>query len=188
MRFEEKSAALLSAFDPGRSFRFIDGIAYLHPGAFSNTESDGNTSKQSTFEKGEFLSFLDSSFTQLRNSTCSKLLIDLRGNPGGDNSFSDALLAYFARSPFAFCSRFSVKTSALTKSFWKEVRDTTLSELKTKILQQPDGSIFDIAIKKVPPYADALQFKGKVYVLIDRYSYSNAVTTAATIQDYKWGY
>lgn len=187
MSFEEKSAALPSVFDPGRSFRLMGNVAYLHPGAFSNANSDGNTSEQKTFEKGEFLSFLDASFATLRKSSCTKLLIDLRGNPGGDNSFSDAMIAYFAHTPFAFCSRFSVRTSALTKSFWKDVQDSTLRELRTKILNKPDGEIFDIAIKKVNPKADSLRFKGNVFVLIDRYSYSNAVTTAATIQDYKWG-
>jgi len=31
------------------------------------------------------------------------------------------------------------------------------------------------------------RFTGKVFVLIDRYSYSNAVNVAALVQDYKFG-
>ncbi len=186
-QFEGFAATEKPVFNSKREFKMIDNIAYLHPGAFSNAEGNGNSSEHKTFEKGEFLDFIDSSFKKIRQSGTKSLILDLRGNPGGDNSFSDPLLAYFATKPFSFCSSFSVKTSVVTKSFWKDVQDSTLAELKQGIMEKPDGTIFETTIKKQLPLPDSLRFRGKVYVLIDRYSYSNAVTTAATIQDYKWG-
>jgi hypothetical protein len=186
-KLEEYAAKKKSIFDPGRGFKFLGKVAYLHPGAFMNSGSDGNTSDHKTFENSAFVRFIDSAFKQVRKAKATQLIIDLRGNPGGDNSFSDHMLAYFAREPFSFCSSFSVKTSALTKSFWRNVTDTSLADLKEDILNKPDGTIFQTKIIKQQPVSDSLQYKGKVFVLIDRYSYSNAVTTAATIKDYKWG-
>lgn len=75
----------------------------------------------------------------------------------------------------------------MTKSFWHNVTDTSLADLKKNILNQPNGTVFPTKIIKKQPVPDSLRYKGKVYVLIDRYSYSNAVTTAATIKDYHWG-
>ncbi|WDF57177.1 S41 family peptidase [Mucilaginibacter sp. KACC 22063] len=186
-KLEEHAGKKKSIFHSGREFKWIGKVAYLHPGAFMNTESDENTSDHRTFENSSFVRFIDSAFRQVRRAGTTQLIIDLRGNPGGDNSFSDHMLAYFARQPFSFCSSFSVKTSALTKSFWRDVTDTALAALKQQIMTQPDGTIFQTKIIKHQPVPDSLRYSGKVYVLIDRYSYSNAVTTAATIQDYHWG-
>lgn len=186
-KLEDHAAKKKSIFNSSREFRNLGKIAYLRPGAFLNSESDGNTSEHRSFENSIFVRFIDSAFHQVRLSGTSKLIIDLRGNPGGDNSFSDHMLAYFAREPFSFCSSFSVKTSALTKSFWRNVTDTALAELKQDILNKPNGTIFQTRIIKKLPLPDSLLYKGDVFVLIDRYSYSNAVTTAATIKDYHWG-
>nr|WP_199076928.1 S41 family peptidase [Pedobacter sp. ASV19] len=186
-KLEEYAAKKKSIFNSTREFKYLGEIAYLRPGAFTNSESDGNTSDHKTFDNSVFVKFIDSAFYQIRQSKTRQLIIDLRGNPGGDNSFSDHMLAYFAKEPFSFCSSFSVRTSALTKSFWRDVADTSLAELKKSILNKPNGTIFQTKVIKQQPVADSLQYKGKVYVLIDRYSYSNAVTTAATIKDYHWG-
>jgi C-terminal processing protease CtpA/Prc len=117
------------------------------------------------------------------------LILDLRGNPGGDNSFSDYMVAYFATRPFSFTSAFYVKTSQITKEYWKNVSDTDtlLADLKRSILEKKDGEQFEANIRKYAPRTDSLKFEGKVYVLIDRYSYSNTATTAAIVQDYKFG-
>lgn len=36
----------------------------------------------------------------------------LRDNPGGDNSFSDRMVAWFASRPFRFSDEFSIRTRA----------------------------------------------------------------------------
>jgi hypothetical protein len=98
-----------------RDFRFIDDVAYLRPGLFLNLESS-NISEHEAFESGEFLHFLDSAFAAIAAGKPSSLIIDMRGNNGGDNSFSDLMIAYFADRPFRMTSRFSVRTSELTKT------------------------------------------------------------------------
>lgn len=174
-------------FTTSRQLNFIENIAYLRPGQFLNSESSGNTSRQETFQKGEFIQFIDSAFVQMHRRKINQLLIDLRGNPGGDNTFSDYMVAYFATRPFSFYSTFRVKTSAVTKSFWRNVTDSSLANLKRDILSTKDGEQFAVNQSLYPNREDSLRFKGNVYVLIDRYTYSNAATTAAQIQDYRFG-
>jgi C-terminal processing protease CtpA/Prc len=185
--YEAKNESKPSPYNTNRSFKFIDNIAYLQPGQFMNAESDHNTSDHDSFKKDKFSLFIDSCFQVINKSTAKSLIIDLRGNPGGDNSFSDEMVSCFANKPFWFCSKFVVKTSKNTKIFWKDVTDTSMNDLKNKILNSKDGEIFNASITKHPIKAEALRYKGKVFVLVNRYSYSNSVTTAAIIQDYKFG-
>jgi hypothetical protein len=185
---EKQLAMQKSVFSTNREFRILNnGIAYLHPGIFLNNESSGNTSEHNTFKKNEFVSFIDSAFLAIHDAKSKDLIIDLRGNPGGDNSFSDHMIAYFATKPFWFCSEFNVKTSELTKRFWKDVSDPSVSELKTEILRRKDGEVFKVRFNKYAPRKDSLRFNGRVCVLIDRYSYSNTVAVAAIVQDYRFG-
>ena len=138
-------------------------------------------------KKSEFLNFIDSSFIQIHQKRAKDLVIDLRKNPGGDNTFSDPMVAYFATKPFSFTSSFHIKTSKITKEFWKDQKDTLLASIKDEILSHKDGERFEAEIQRYPHRTDSLRFDGNVYVLVDSYSYSNAVTTAAIIQDYGFG-
>jgi len=185
--YEQLAGRNKPVFSLNREFKFIGDIAYLHPSIFINNQSGGNTSEQETFETNEFISFIDSSFREIHKTKSQSLIIDLRGNPGGDNAFSDPMIAYFATKPFSFCSEFNVKTSNITKQFWKDVKDTSLQDLKNQILTKKDGETFKVAFQNYSPRTDSLRFKGKVYVLIDRYSYSNTVSVAAIVQDYDFG-
>ncbi len=97
------------------------------------------------------------------------------------------MVAYFASKPFWYCSRFSIKTSEITKKFWKDINDPTLLDIKNGILSHNDGEVFEVTSPQFQPRTDSLRFTGKVYVLINRYSYSNATTTPAMIQDYGFG-
>jgi C-terminal processing protease CtpA/Prc len=187
MDYEGAAGKKKAMVNTSRDFKFIGDIAYLRPGVFLNTDGNANISDHKAFEKGTFVHFIDSCFARIRKSNAKDLIIDLRGNPGGDNSFSDEMIAYFAAKPFYFCSKFYVRTSAVTKSFWKDVKDTALTPLQTLILENENGKIMEAPDKKISPKADSLRFNGNVYVLIDRYSYSNAVSSAALIQDYRFG-
>jgi hypothetical protein len=188
IRLDKVSKGIEEVLHFYRIFRIINKqTAYYQPGIFINLNNGGGTSSHETFETGEFIRFLDSAFLQIHLQHIQNLIIDLRGNPGGDNSFSDPMVAYFATRSFWFCSRFSVKTSALTKKFWAGVTDTTLKDIRAAILSHPDGEIFDTPIPSYPPRTDSLKFTGHVYILINRHSFSNATTTPALIQDYHFG-
>jgi len=50
-----------------------------------------------------------------------------------------------------------------------------------------DGTRFDIELNTTQPRNDDLAFKGDVTALIDRFSFSNAASVAAIVQDYEFG-
>ncbi len=185
--FEEKNKAQESLFRPYREFHMINDVAYLHPGGFINANSNFDMVDPNTFDNTEFRHFIDSAFTVFKEAGAKNLIIDLRYNPGGDNSFSDYMIAYFASKPFPDSAKFSVKTSQITKEFWEKYDNPEFQELKEKILSYENGAIFDISFPKVKPHADSLKFNGNVYVIINRYSYSNTAGVAAIIQDGKFG-
>jgi hypothetical protein len=187
MDLEKKMENVQPIFNTARNFRMMGEVAYLHPGIFLNNNSGMNTSEHSTFDNNEFIHFIDSAFLQIHAAHAQKLLIDLRGNPGGDNSFSDPMIAYFADRPFWFCHDFFVRTSAVTKEFWKDVTDTSLLVLRSQILEHANGDTFSVKFNTYAPRTDSLHFNGEVYALVDKYSYSNTVSVAAIIQDYHLG-
>jgi C-terminal processing protease CtpA/Prc len=171
-----------------REFYLInDTVAYLRPGKFLNADVEDDLEKQNTFDNTEFRHFIDSAFNVFAKEGSKDLIIDLRDNMGGDNSFSDYMIAYFATKPFSIASKFRMKTSQMTKSFWKDVEIPQLQDLKNQIMSLEDGSYLDVDLTYTEPHAESKRFKGKVYVLINRYSYSNTASVAAIIQDYKFG-
>ncbi len=121
-----------------------------------------------------------------------KLIIDVRENPGGDKSFSDPLIAWFATQPFRFASEFVVRSSHHAKvANEQRMKDATGENLASKMLQQgykenPYGTVFSLTFDQSYP-RQGQQFDGQVYVLIDRSSYSNAVSLAAIVKDYGFG-
>jgi C-terminal processing protease CtpA/Prc len=170
----------------GRTFEFIGDVAYLRPGIFLNAESR-DISTQEAFSNDEFLDFIDSAFVEIARKKPQHLILDLRGNNGGDNSFSDPMIAYFADKPFRIASKFSVRTSQITKSFWMDVDIPEHAEMKQKIMTLKDGTRFDIELATTQPRTDDLAFKGELTTLVDRFSFSNAAVVAAIVQDYEFG-
>ena len=161
-----------------RSFRYLKNAAYLMPGPFSSARPDGEI---------RFRQFVDSVFTDLRTTNAQTLVLDLRNNAGGDNSYSDYLIAYFASRPFQWYSKFWVKTSALLKEHSRPHEGQTPDAFTQAILSHPDGAYYAYELPLQNPMPLAKRFTGKVLVLINRQSYSMAAVSAALIQDYDFG-
>lgn len=171
-----------------REFYMINNTsAYLRPGKFENADGNGDMQDHKTWDNSEFCQFIDSAFLEINQKGSKNLILDLRDNLGGDNSFSDYMIAYFATKTFSISSSFKMKTSEMTKAFWKDVDVPEVENLKEQIMSLPNGSYFDANITHTDPHAEPKRYDGKVYVLINRWSYSNAAFVAAIIQDYKFG-
>nr|WP_298996324.1 S41 family peptidase [uncultured Allomuricauda sp.] len=168
--FEAKRSEI---FWSERQLKFIDKSAYLNPGAFSGDEE-------------QYRSFIDSSFIEIKKAGSKNLIIDLRNNTGGNDSFSDYLVSHIANEPFKWCSSFMVKTSKTLKEFTLKNSDTTTTYSKA-ILSHKDGEIYAPKLPFYEPQEKEKRFGGKVYVLVNRQSYSQSAVTAAQIQDYNWG-
>lgn len=169
-----------------REVRIIDGqTAYLRPGPFYH---DGGGD---SMDLGTFRQFIDGAFARILEANPERLLIDLRSNPGGDNSFSDLMVSWFADRPFRFSDDFSIKASPETRRQFRQVlaggKDQTgiVGRMSSLIDKRKDGAVVQVELEKALPRPT--RFTGKVYVLVDRHSYSNAASAAAMIQDYGFG-
>lgn len=168
-----------------REFRLLErGVAYLRPGAFA---------EPSTTTAGEpgFTAFVDDAFTRAIGAEVTDMLIDLRNNPGGDNSFSDPMIAWFATRPFRFASSFRLRASPQAKAWYRKTAtaaadDSVLAALAAAEAAQPDGARYPFELPLVEPRADQ-RFEGRVHLLVNRHSYSNAASVAALVQDYGFG-
>lgn len=163
--------------NPKRALKFYEDVAYLNAGQFGSNEADGEKL---------FKNFIDSTFTVIKEHNAKNLIIDLRNNPGGHNAYSDYLISYFANKPFKWYSEFSVKTSKILKEHTTLQADTTDQYSRT-ILRNADGKIFKYDFPPYNPVEKSKRFNGKVYVLVNRQTYSMATVSAALIQDYKFG-
>jgi C-terminal processing protease CtpA/Prc len=181
----KQQPALLELDWNRREARMLDdGVAYLRPGPFYNSD-EGATDP---WDNTAFVQFIDASFKSFDAAGAKSLLIDLRDNPGGDNSFSDAMLAWFASKPFRFCSDFRIKVStAATASNAKRLPQApagTMSHLlAAAYAAHAPGEKFSFALPLAEPRAGK-RFGGAVFMLINRHSYSNTANVAALAQDY----
>ncbi|MDZ4371791.1 MAG: S41 family peptidase [Phenylobacterium sp.] len=166
-----------------REFRMLEaGVGYLRPGPFAQRPDEA---------PGVFSRFVDESFRVLIAAGARDLVLDLRNNGGGDNSFSDPIVAWFADRPFRFASRFRLRASPQAKAHYqrqlaKDASDPMLLALARAEAAQPDGARYDFDLPLNPPRPEP-RFEGRVYVLVNRHSYSNAASVAALIQDYDFG-
>src|SRR5262249_1382308 len=149
------------------------GIGYLRPGPFYNNAPNATN----MWDASAFREFIDASFKKLLAANAKTLLIDLRDNPGGDNSFSDLMVAWLANKPFRFASAFKIKVStAAIDSNAKRLAvppqelDPISPKLAVAYAQHRIGDVIDFEIPTAQPHASA-RFAGRVYLLINRYSY-----------------
>lgn len=168
--YEMKRTEVLNA---QMNLKFFKKAAYLNPGHFNGDETI-------------YQRFIDSAFLKINERQSENLIIDLRNNNGGNNSFSDYLVSYFANSPFKWNSRLSIKSSKFLKEHTRKHSDTTDIYFKN-ILSYNNGEIYDVQSEDYQPQEVNKRFIGKVYVLVNRQSHSMSAVTAAQVQDSKFG-
>lgn len=160
-------------FDSVMELKFIGNSAYLNPGGFGGDED-------------KYQQFIDSSFVKIKEINSQNLIIDLRDNPGGNNSFSDYLVSYIADQPFKWNSSFTLKTSQFLKDHVRQHNDTT-DVYWQEVLNHENGEIYEYEFEAYQPQPKDKRYEGEVYVLINRQSHSQSALTAAQIQDYEFG-
>lgn len=185
----------VNGFDlAGREARLLDGnIAYLRPGAFYNLDAKTPEEAYDPTSLEKYKSFIDNAFETFVECGAEHLVLDLRDNRGGDVSFSDPVVAWFATQPFRFTSDFRVRVSEQTTAS-NQARldarpgdsDSISAKLAKLYARAETGDLVSYEMPFVEPRDDK-RFSGRVHVMVNRFSYSNAVTTAALIQDYGFG-
>ena len=186
MRAAAADAPASLAIDPSeRVARMLPGgVAYLRPGIFLNYPSEN------LYDTAAFHAFIDEAFAGFLAQGATTLLIDVRDNPGGDNSFSDHMIAWFADESFRFTSDFRIRVSPQTRASnaarLAQEPGGVSEQLAALYASARDGDIVHFDIPIAQPRTGE-RFEGRVFVLINRRSYSNAVSVAAIVQDYGFG-
>lgn len=173
----------------GRDARMIGTTAYLRPGPFYNVEA----AETAPYDNAAFRSFIDGAFERFLAAGAERLIVDLRENPGGDSAFSDLMVSWFATRPYRFNSVFQIKVSRETIAS-NDARLAASTDATRAVSERfarlyagaRPGAIVTFDTPWAQPKAGR-RFEGRVYVLINRNSFSNAVAVAATIQDYRFG-
>ena len=167
--FEAKKDEILRA---QQTLRFYENAAYLNPGHFSGDEQ-------------QYQHFIDDAFQQIKAKGVNNLIIDLRYNAGGNDSFSDYMVAYIADTPFKWHNRFMLRTSDRLKQHTKANQDLSNPYWRS-IIDNKSGSHYTYEFVPYQPVNKDKRFEGEVYVLVNRHSHSQSSVTAAQIQDYGW--
>lgn len=124
--------------------------------------------------------FIEESFHTLREKGTKTLIIDLRNNGGGEDSYGVMLLSHLTNKPFRYVDRATVKT--ITWSFqdhWdaKRLDAEQLAHVREGLAPNPAGGYFvteklgDCLGVKQPAQ---FPFRGKVFILIDGGTFSTA--------------
>ncbi|GMM92710.1 S41 family peptidase [Qipengyuania sp. MTN3-11] len=161
-----------------------DGLFYLQPGPFSAT-SEERGEDGAAYTIGPFREFVAQAFAALANSGARDLIVDLRGNGGGDASFSDLIIARLTDQPYRHSARYEIRAGPNTKAVWagRDANPETLSgRIAAALRTAADGERVSIDLPAIQPITDD-GFNGRVWVLVDRHSFSNAAVVAALMQD-----
>lgn len=167
-----------------RRYELMGNVGYLRPGPFYNNAPGA----EDMWDNSAFTAFIDEAFGAFLAADVPAVLIDLRANPGGDNSFSDHMVAWYADQPFRFASNFFVRVSEqATASNARRLTPGDTGSISARFAaafaDAAPGDIIDFDLGDTPP-REGRRYEGQVYLLIDRHSYSNTVTVAALSQDY----
>ncbi|MTI20793.1 hypothetical protein E1176_07160 [Fulvivirga sp. RKSG066] len=137
-------------------------IAYLRLGSFDVDEEAG------------FEEFVENAFAQIQQQKISKLIIDVRGNTGGQTDAGAVVIKYLTNKELNQAS------TAIEK----------LNEDNNGLFgyKGEPGEIIEIDVTNdeiIEPVEESKRFKGEVIVLIDEMTYSAGVVFVTTIQDHK---
>jgi hypothetical protein len=134
------------------------------------------------FDGDTFIASLEQAFVELREKKAGGLVLDLRGNGGGVDTYGAALVSHFMTTPFRYFDRIKVTTVAPSFATWNP---GTSDRLKSGTRPAPDGG-FLIKPELHPGVAEqkpaAVSFPGKVVVLIDGGSFSTTADVCAQLR------
>ncbi len=136
----------------------------------------------------DYPQWIEETFKNLREKRTKALIIDLRGNGGGDDMYGAMLVSYLTNQPFRYFDHIEIKTT--TPSFkehldWSAAREDTLREGTTP---NPAGGYLATAklhqgvVEQAP---GEHPFLGKVFVLIDGGTFSTAADFCAVTHHLK---
>ncbi|WP_350292552.1 S41 family peptidase [uncultured Croceitalea sp.] len=120
--------------------------------------------------KDVFKMFLEDSFAKIHTQKISNLILDVGENGGGARDLSDLLLDYLTENKYTATSKVEARVTSENQSLI------------------PNAKIGDVVTVPFPnwvtPNNEVTVFKGNVYALVSKQSYSQAIVFTTIIQDF----
>lgn len=151
-------------------------IRSFNPGYFKNSQQ-------------EFDRQLDELMLQVREESIDHLIIDLRGNTGGEDTYNAYLLRYFMKEDFRLYGEINAQ-----KGNYKFLPDGHHWDIDPRAFVPREDGRFDVTrylwedpdnhgLKTFSPLEN--RYSGKVYVLTDGYTFSAAAEAASFFKHYQ---
>lgn len=161
---------------PMLDLQFLDqdsSIAYLKVKSFS-------------FPFADFSRFYKESFTAIKNKGAKNLIIDLRDNGGGSLAACRNLFSYLVDKDFVYLKQGTINNRFNPHLHSKGIKNALMVpsfELANLIrLKKQDGK-YNVQFKGIKPLApNPNHFDGKIYVLINGYSFSASTLLSANLK------
>jgi Peptidase family S41 len=151
-----------ASFDRQFRFEFLPGdAALLTLNSFSWHDDE------------TYFEFTRRAFAQLREAGTRTLIIDVRANGGGDDSFwQRGILPYIATKPYTWGSSYRKRVVEKYRDQGERVGDVVSGTIAEWIQPEPDNP---------------LRFSGRTYLLTGASTYSSAILFANVMQDFGFG-
>ncbi|MGQ3087625.1 S41 family peptidase [Flavobacterium sp.] len=170
----------------------ICSLSFLNEATALITVIDFETMPRSYYKK-----FYRKAFREINRRGIKNLVLDLRGNDGGDSRYCEDMARYFADKPFRISSRTLWKVTPEFKTNFTQLYIPGImrwakflygiNEHTKAIWKTGDGAIAVVEHKERKPYRSALKHPKKVYLLIDNDTFSAGSMFAAMVKDYNLG-
>lgn len=106
-------------------------------------------------------------------NTFSKIVLDIRGNPGGDDNCYRTVLQHLISKEILFSSTLKFKYNDAAINFYAEGQNNIVGT-KAKLLNNSKYWTKDFDIHKIEPDSKSIRYKRKIYVLQDEFIFSSA--------------
>lgn len=139
-------------------------------------------------ESDAYMPFLADSFTKIRDAGIQNLILDLRGNGGGEDEYGAALAAYLLDKPFPYYRSLTARPARIDFRRYTDLTRSDLREMRGMVVQGEDGWMHvspehHPCLSEIEPREPG--FRGRVRVLIDGGSFSATSEVAAILQQHK---
>jgi C-terminal processing protease CtpA/Prc len=168
-------------FEPIEFAEIEDEIGYLKVNTFNG----------SSYKK-DYNTFIDSVFNVLNKKKVTKLILDLRGNRGGDDTKNLYLLRYLMTNRFSLYGELTFR-----QNNYKFLPDGSHYDIDSRSYKANSQGTYDVtpflwtkdgdipSLGEFDPFEN--RFKGMLIVLIDAFTFSSASECAAVLHQSKRG-
>ncbi|MEL7161472.1 MAG: S41 family peptidase, partial [Bacteroidota bacterium] len=118
-------------------------------------------------------------FSELNEVAPERLVIDLRGNTGGNLAYVTEIYSYLTEAPFRVVTNFeSYSPMARSKNLWNGLGRFLVAGVR----KRGDRYYRPGVLRQIKPKPESRRYRGRVLVMIDEYTFSAAAMLAHLVQ------